>query len=90
MTIRRRHLLSTAGATLLPLPALGQAAATPPGGREALLMPGKRTLRQRVLTRPGAGYRAQPGPARQTPRKRGAPASELQVNQGLRAQDAAA
>ena len=33
----------------------------PPGGREAMLMPGKRSLRQRVLTRPGATYRAQPG-----------------------------
>jgi len=32
-------------------------------GREALLMEGKRTLRQRVLTRPGASYRVQPGAA---------------------------
>jgi hypothetical protein len=70
MTIRRRTLMATAAATLLaptllPRRALAQPAtppaATPPGGREAMLMPGKRTLRQRVLTRPGAAYRPQPG-----------------------------
>ncbi|MCC6719361.1 MAG: VWA domain-containing protein [Acetobacteraceae bacterium] len=62
MPIGRRHLL--AGSTALSLfgaPALAQPAAAPPGGREALLIPGKRSLRQRVLTRPGAAYRAQPG-----------------------------
>ncbi len=32
-----------------------------PEGREALLIPGKRSLRQRVLSRPGAAYSSQPG-----------------------------
>ena len=62
MPIGRRSLL--AGSTALSLfapPAWSQPAAAPPGGREALLIPGKRSLRQRVLTRPGAAYRAQPG-----------------------------
>ena len=68
MTIRRRHLLATAAAAALPaLPAGAQAPATPapatpaPGAREALLMPGKRTLRQRIRTKPEAQYSPQPG-----------------------------
>ena len=81
MPMRRRTLL--AGSTALglvaslPHPGVAQPAATSPpatplGGREAMLMPGKRTLRQRVLTRPGASYRSQPGGATGT-----APASPL-------------
>jgi len=63
MKLRRRHLLAAGSATLLagttPLPARAQQAAS----REAMLIPGKRTLRQRVLTRPGAAFRPQPGAA---------------------------
>jgi serine/threonine-protein kinase PpkA len=64
MTIRRRHLVATAAAAAMPLPAIAQAPAAPaPGAREALLMPGKRTLRQRILTKPEAQYSPQPGAA---------------------------
>jgi serine/threonine-protein kinase PpkA len=59
MTLRRRHLLATAAVTALPLPA----AAQQPRAREALLMPGKRTLRQRILTKPESIYSPQPGAA---------------------------
>jgi len=70
--MRRRTMIAAGGAALLAGPAHAQPAAAPtaplaatppapPGGREAMLMPGKRTLRQRVLTRPGAAYRPQPG-----------------------------
>jgi hypothetical protein len=59
MGISRRFLL--AATTALALPRLARA--QPAAGREALLMEGKRTLRQRVLTRPGAAYAPQPGGA---------------------------
>lgn len=75
MTLRRRRLLTAASAALLagttvavPRPAHAQQ----PPAREAMLIPGKRTLRQRVLTRPGAAYRPQPGAA-----AAGQPASPL-------------
>ena len=68
MRLLRRHLLAGTALTLFGRTAAAQAptpaaapAAAPPAGREALLMPGKRTLRQRVLTRPAAAYRPQPG-----------------------------
>ena len=67
MALRRRAFLAATSALGLPALAFAQAPApaapAPPGGREALLMEGKRTLRQRVLTRPGAAYRPQPGGA---------------------------
>ena len=50
--MRRRDLV----AAVLALPVLGHAQ-TQPTQREALLMEGKRTLRQRVLTRPAAAYK---------------------------------
>ncbi len=76
MTLRRRRILTAASAALLagttsltaPLPAQAQQ----PPAREAMLIPGKRTLRQRVLTRPGAAFRPQPGAA-----PAGQPASPL-------------
>lgn len=60
MTIRRRTLLATGSAALLGTQAHAQPA-PPAAGREALLMPGKRTLRQRILTRLGAAQSPQPG-----------------------------
>ncbi len=78
MTIGRRALLSGSSAltlsgssalTMFAAPATAQQSPpAPSGGREATLMPGKRSLRQRVLTRPGAAYRVTPGaPAGPTP-----------------------
>jgi len=52
--MRRRDLIAAG----LAVPALATAQ---PAGREALLMEGKRTLRQRVLTRPAAAPRPEPG-----------------------------
>jgi hypothetical protein len=51
---------------LLLLPGLGLAQA-PAGARRALLMEGKQTLTQKVLTRPGATLHASPGAASGTP-----------------------
>ncbi|WP_439577816.1 hypothetical protein [Elioraea sp.] len=65
--IGRRELgLAAAGAAVvgaLPAPARGQRAPAAGAVREALLMEGKRTLRQRVLSRPGASPVAAPGAA---------------------------
>jgi serine/threonine-protein kinase PpkA len=65
MSLNRRLVLATASAALLTgapalLPARAQQATQQAAQRQALLMPGKRTLRQRILTRPGAALRPQP------------------------------
>jgi hypothetical protein len=57
----RRLALLLAG-VMLAAPAFAQ-----PAGRSALLMEGKRTLTQKVLTRPGATLHATPGAATSTP-----------------------
>jgi serine/threonine-protein kinase PpkA len=54
--MRRRDLI--AAGLILPTAAAAQQGAAP---RQALLMEGKRTLRQRVLTRPNAAPRPEPG-----------------------------
>ncbi|NGM20301.1 VWA domain-containing protein [Roseomonas stagni] len=51
-------------AAFIALPALAQA---PTGARRALLMEGKQTLTQKVLTRPGATLHATPGAGTGTP-----------------------
>lgn len=59
-TLDRRHLLALAGsATLLP----GLSFAQAQGPARPLLIDGKKTLFQRVLTRPGAALAASPGAA---------------------------
>ncbi|MGX9964292.1 hypothetical protein ACVFYP_13260 [Roseomonas sp. F4] len=58
--MRRRDLIA-AGLAAPLLPASGQAQPAPTTPRMALLMEGKRTLRQRVLTRPAAVPRPRPG-----------------------------
>jgi serine/threonine-protein kinase PpkA len=51
-------------AALIAFPAMAQA---PAGARRALLMEGKQTLTQKVLTRPGATLHATPGATASTP-----------------------
>jgi hypothetical protein len=60
----RRILLLLATLALLPGLAVAQA---PTGQRRALLMEGKQTLTQKVLTRPGATLHATPGAAQSRP-----------------------
>jgi hypothetical protein len=55
MGVRRRHVLALAAATAALAPH-----AVPAQPRTPLLLPGKKTLYQRVLTRPGAAVAAQP------------------------------
>jgi serine/threonine-protein kinase PpkA len=58
-----RRALGTAAAAAALAGGLGLPVAQPADAREALLIPGKRTLRQRVLSRPGAVPVASPGAA---------------------------
>ena len=59
--MRRLLALLAAAFLLLPTLAMAQGIATPPQSRRALLIEGKQTLTQKVLTRPGATLHAQPG-----------------------------
>jgi hypothetical protein len=67
MMPRRPLLLATAA--LLPPPAEAQGPSRPirPAGRQPLLIPGKTTLFQRVILRPGATLHAEPGAAQGRP-----------------------
>ena len=64
-----RRLLLLASAALLPFAASAQTdtRAIRPAGRQPLLIPGKTTLFQRVILRPGATLHAQPGVAQGRP-----------------------
>lgn len=64
-----RRLLLLASAALLPVTAAAQpdTRAIRPTGRQPLLIPGKTTLYQRVILRPGATLHAQPGAAQGRP-----------------------
>lgn len=55
--------LAWAGAVHAQTPAAPAAPAAPAGERQALLIPGKQTLQQRVITRPGAILVREPGAA---------------------------
>ncbi|CAH2603862.1 PpkA [Rhodovastum atsumiense] len=65
--MHRRLFLAAGLGLTLPHPGAAAPPAAPPAGsppageRQALLIEGKRTLRQRALTRPGAAPRPQPG-----------------------------
>ena len=57
-----RRLLLLAGLLARAVPAVGQPAPPPGNGRTPLLVAGKKSLYQRVITRPGASLAPGPGP----------------------------